>query len=230
MLAEALDDNTPTRDLRIYNKRGRSAAVVRVNEVVARLIVLIAEHHFVLGEDAQTPQIGDVARSPELVPQFRKVVLDWYARNRHRTRAQRKIADVSDICFRNRLDAVEWLGKNQVAAGKTAIVRYINRMLDSKEESTLKWTELAESSLALGQIGDRSALPAVRRACKHLSYWGTGSSSPSDLFMAYQGLALLGRKQEALAELNALFAKYSQGMEPSTRREYEEHLQAAAVW
>ena len=51
-----------------------------------------------------------------------------------------------------------------------------------------------------------------------------------DLFRAYQGLALLGEKDEAVKELKRLFAAYGTEMEASTRKDYEKRLAEAKDW
>jgi hypothetical protein len=104
-----------------------------------------------------------------------------------------------------------------------------------KQSSTLLNTELAESALALGQIGDKNSLPAVRRACQYLAdsfrrHGVMASGCLAHLFHANQGRALLGEKTEALAELENLRKQCSERMEPSQRKEYEERMQAAAKW
>lgn len=81
------------------------------------------------------------------------------------------------------------------------------------------------------------------KACKHLSYWfymsyrpreigrsATGSNQGIDLFHAYHGMALLGYKQEALAELERLLREYGTEMEGHARDEYEVLLEKANGW
>jgi hypothetical protein len=60
--------------------------------------------------------------------------------------------------------------------------------------------------------------------------WGAGSSMNEDLFRAYQGLALLGEKDEAVKELKRLIAAYGTEMEASTRKDYEKRLTEAKDW
>ncbi len=112
------------------------------------------------------------------------------------------------------------------------LVKHVETVLGQRE-SSLTETELAQISLALGQIGDAKGYPAVRKACGHLSEWlprSPGSSAVQDLFRAYQGMALLGHKKEALAELKRIYKQYGPKMEPGRRKEYEARLTAAATW
>jgi hypothetical protein len=73
----------------------------------------------------------------------------------------------------------------------------------------------------------------VRKACDHLSQTlptGPWSGAIEDLFTAYHGLALLGHKKEALAELKQIYEKQGAKMEPARRAEYKAQLAAAATW
>jgi uncharacterized protein YbgA (DUF1722 family) len=51
-----------------------------------------------------------------------------------------------------------------------------------------------------------------------------------DLFRAYQGLALLGYKDEAIKELERLLAAHGAKIEASFKKEYAERLTAAKDW
>lgn len=239
VLAEALDDNTPTQRFHV-DKYGKRITRIPVNEWVARLIVGLAQRNFVLGDQPHERLIHEVGTFPELTPRFQRLVLDWYAHNRNRTLTQRKIMDLSDGWFRNRLDALEWLGRRKEASGTAAIIRYIDRNLAKESVDTLTDTELAESALALGQIGDRSALPAVRRVRDHLLKYAEGPNglpayfqdyiAPAKLFQVYQSLALLGEKSRALKDLQRLYARHAAAMQPKARRDYQRKLKAAALW
>jgi len=239
VLAEALGDRTPTRAFH-HDKQDRPTQPLLVNEAVARLIVQVAQHDFVIGEYPRKRLVRDVALFPELTPQFQKKIVAWWITNRDKTPVQRKIADLNDGWFRNRLDALEWLGRHKTVAGKNAVVRSINATLAREKPGTLTDNELAESALALGRIGDRSALPAVRRVRDRLLQYAEGPKNgsgyfldyiaPSRLFLAYQGLALLGEKPRALRDLRQLYVRRAAAMRPSTRHDYERNLKAAALW
>jgi hypothetical protein len=86
---------------------------------------------------------------------------------------------------------------------------------------------------ALGRIGDAKTLPAIIKVCDDLS-----SSVPTrsefgacnNLFGAYHGMALLGHKKEALAELKRVYEKYGSEMKPYLKAEYRRRLEEAAKW
>jgi RNA polymerase sigma factor (sigma-70 family) len=213
-LAEALDDDTLTESRNhSYSERKK---VYRVNELVARLIVELASHDFVLDPDppakavGDPPGIRDLNANPRPAADFKKAVLDWYAANRDRTPAERKIADVNDPWFRNRFDAVEWLAEHKRDAGRRAIEKRVDAILAGSAEDTLVYSELSLCAEVLGRIGDKASLPQVRAVCQYLTNddrWATGGAGPhpSRHFEAFHGLALLGEKDEALRGLKAVY-------------------------
>jgi hypothetical protein len=188
-----------------------------VNELVARLIVELASHDFVFDDegDYNPPGIRDLNANPRPAADFKKAVLDWYAANRDRTPAERKIADVNDRWFRNRFDAIEWLGEHKSDAGRRVIEKRADALFVEIRtlENTLLWSELSTCGEALGKIGDKKSLPQVRAVCGFLASddrgWATGGSGPDPytLLQAFHGLALLGEKDEALRGLKAVFDK-----------------------
>jgi hypothetical protein len=245
MLAEALDDQTATAT-RVTSREGRfrQEKVWKVNELAALLIIRIADRNFVIGDPDKELTITDIEQQPQAAPKFRKLVVDWHTRFATKTPTERKIADVTDDWFRNRFDAVIWLGKNRVKEGRTPIAARVDAFYaDKRGASSLTQSEMTHCALALGQLGDRASLPQVRQVCADLSHtvymsyrpleqgrWGVGSSMNHDLFWAYRGLALLGEKDEALKELQRLLAAYGSEMEASTRKDYEKRLAEAKDW
>jgi hypothetical protein len=124
------------------------------------------------------------------------------------------------------------LGRKKVAAAVPFLVAAVDRVFRERD-SSLTREELAEVSLALGRIGDRKGYAAVRKACDSLLQSqprSPGSSAIQDLFKAYEGLALLGHKREALAELKRIYEQQGAKMEPLRRKEYQAQLSAAATW
>lgn len=243
ILAEGLSDSTPTRT--IYepfsvDRGGPHYIRPRVNEVAAQLAVRVASHDFAVGEFPGQYSIRSIDRFPTLTPQFQKFILRWYAANRNKTLARRKMEDLGDHFLRNRLDAVEWLGKNRTTGGKAALVRFIDTILARKSNDTSSDTELAQSALALGQIGDRTARPAVQRVCRHFIDYAQGPNglpryfldyiAPDKLFAACHGLALLGEKPKALKTLREVDARYGAQMRKSERRNFNRNLKSAARW
>ncbi len=238
ILADALSDTTQTKIVTFgkslrQNDKGKTW---RVNELVALVLVGIVQHDFVV-YDGKNPLTlrRDVAERPELVPAFQKAVLAWYEQNKNRTLTERKIADVSDGWFRNRLDAVEWLGAHKERKAVPALVCYANTIFASKEKNSLQDAELAETTLALGQIGDKATLPVAQKACRYLAaglkrYGVTGSMDLLTLFQASQGRALLGDAQNARRDLKTLYAQCAANMDSSSRTEFQERLKKAANW
>jgi hypothetical protein len=235
VLVEALDDATPTTVLEPDRFDDRLKPTRwNVNQLVWRLIGRIAGRQFVITDGPE--EIWEFSKNPQLVPRFKEVVLEWYRGNKDRTIEQRKIADLGDPFFRNRMDAAEWLGKQRSTEAVPAIAKYLNDTLDGEKKSSLVDSEVAGAALALGQIGDKDARPAVIRACNHFSEDFTrprGSVGFFDVgkyFQAEQGRALLGEKDKSLQELNRIYRECSERMEPSTRKEYQELLKSAEQW
>jgi RNA polymerase sigma factor (sigma-70 family) len=235
-LAEALDDDTPTRTATVVRPellRAGEAGKKRVwlvNEVVARLIVKLAARDFVTDRE-QEPKfppdlrdlnllgIRDLNAQPGTAAAFREAVLDWYAANRDRTPAGRKVADVNDRWFRNRFDAIGWLGENRSEAGRRAIEKRLDAVFAEarKGEHSTLYSEMSLCGLTLGTIRDKASLPPVRAVCRFLTdddRWVGGGvgPGPSTIFEAFHGLALLGEKDEALRGLKAVYDKWGDRM------------------
>jgi hypothetical protein len=215
----------------------REKRVWKVNELAAQLIVRIADRDFVIGPEDEELTIRGIGQQPAAAPEFRKAVLDWHARFASKTPTERKIADVDDRWFRNRMDAVIWLGKNKSADSRAVIAARVDAVYAGRDRTgdTTTRSEMSDCALALGRIGDRTSLPQVRRVCGDLSYWMTQVSQVEHnatvgLFDAYRGLALLGEKDEAVKELNRLLAGYGPKWEPSVRKYYEKRLAEAKGW
>lgn len=236
ILVEALDDATPTLCVTASrNLRGKDK-IWKVNEFVALLIVGAASRNFVTGKYPNEQILSQAfERSPELAPQFQKIVLDWYAKNRNKTLKQRKIEETEDSWFRNRFDAVALLGTQKIRAGRTAIEASIDRTLAVKEGNSLIETEAAQNAFALAQIGDGRSLPHVRRVCRYLSEGMERnnirhSSVLPDLFQAHHARAMLGEKAQAIENLENLYRKCSPQMRPSEPKEYRKRMQEAKKW
>jgi RNA polymerase sigma factor (sigma-70 family) len=240
VLAEALDDETPTAT--VTDNRGRDRKVWKVNELVGKLVWRIADRDFVVGEPNKEVSVRDVGDHPKAIPEIRKLVVDWHAKYASKTPAERRIADITDSWFRNRMDAVIWLGENKAKEGRRAIEARVDGYYDDPKRSidSTSRAEMADCALALGQIGDQASLPQVRRVCEDMSYtvymayrpkeqgrWAVGSAMNQDLFRAYRGLTLLGKKNEAIKELNHLLTEYGAEMEESTRKDFEKSLAEA---
>jgi hypothetical protein len=235
-LVEALDDTTMTRTVQPPKNADGEEHRYQVNEVVAYVISHICGRTFVLDDEPDPNQrllsIG-LRQRPDLVPRFQKLILSWYKANPVRPEVDVKLADVDDVNFRVRLDAVEWLGTNKVAQAAPAIVKYIDRTLAAmdKTEDSLKEAEICECAAALGRIGDRDTLPAVRKVCRHMFQWASGwYMQPYDFFSAYHAMAQLGAKDEALKDLRSLYESKKDRMEERTRQDFQKQLELASKW
>lgn len=242
VLAEALEDDTPTRTTTVGRMRKR-VKVWKVNELIALLTLRITDRDFAVGEWPHDVRLREIGSHPELVPCFRESLLNWYRRSGKKTLSERKIEDVNDPVLQNRLRAMEWIGEHEVVEGAQVLVERIDSILADDEVSTSLDTELAACALALGQLDDRTATEPVKRVCEHLSYWvfnaygapeegelQLGRAALDRLFQAYHGYSLLGHREAALEQLRELYASYSKLMEPSTRSQYERRLALAHGW
>jgi hypothetical protein len=233
-LAEALDD--------VGESKTRTAHANlppwKVNELAAVLIRRTCERDFVIEVGGQQHTLEEVGSHPEWAPAFQTEIGKWLAAHGNQTETERKIADVQDGWFRNRLDAVEWLGQNKIRAASSPIAAYIDRTLAAiqTQDDSLKEDEAAECAEALGQIGAKNLLPKVVDVCAMLSAnWARrhkpmGSMEIENLFQAYRGEALLGEKAEALDELRAIQQRFQGEWQESDRQEYARRLRTAAQW
>ena len=242
ILAEALDDDTPTHTTTV-DRWARRVKVWKVGELIALLILRITERDFAVGEHPHDVRIREIGSHPELIPSFRQSLLSWHQRSGGKSLSERKIEDVSDHVLQNRLRAMKWIGEHKVGEGARALVERIEGILAGDEVDTGLDTELAACALALGQLGDRSGTEPVKRVCEHLSYWvfnaygapeegklELGRPALDRLFQAYHAYSLLGHREAALERLRELYASYSKLMEPSTRSQYERRLALAQGW
>jgi len=230
-LAEALDDDTPTKTVIVDTSggspRGHEPYVVKVNELVARLVRDITEYQFTVGDI----ELRQIEAHRDLIPEFRKRILEWYKKNKDKTLEERKIENLNGD-LQVRVMAESWLGQSRSVKAFPYLVTRIGAILGGREDSGTQ-SELAEVALALGRIGDPKGLPAVQKACDHLSDVlprSPASGAIQELFTAYQGLALLGHKKEALVELKRIYKEYGAKMEAHRRTEFEVRLAEAAKW
>jgi hypothetical protein len=245
VLTEALDDTTPSQVFLYDSHRigydGHNWVPIRirawkVNELVGMLICAIAERRFVAIEKGHTHSIVRVGDTPALVPRFQRLVLDWYAASGKKTPTQRKVEEVSDEFDMNRLNAIAWLGYHKEKAGEAAIQKNVEAIFAAKRSVDSRAYELAAGAFALGQIGDSNSMASVRRICGHFSRrlrqngtLGYGCQS-EQLFTAYRGLALLGKKDEALKELDQRYSQYSASMGSNQAEIYKHDLEGAQRW
>ena len=255
VLSEALDDRTPSQtfiyDWRmIFNSKETwpvSPATLRearvgqwkVNELVGALICTIAERNFAVTQRGSSVNIQDIGQKPALVPQFKHLVLDWYRENVGRTPLERNIADLNSDIPANRWAAIAGIGMRKEGGAQAAVVKHLENIL--AHGMTDRWSvrELSQGVLTLGQLGDSSSAALVHRICKELARFAETTKfsvsydrghTCSDLFTAYRGLALLGKKREALKELDELHKRSSGQWRPNVEEEYQTNLAKAGRW
>ncbi len=235
ILAGALSDDTPTKTEDIWYATSSHRAgqkppvhVWKVNELVAFLIRDITDEQFFVGEI----NLRDVESHRDRIAAFQKQILEWYQQNKNKTREEREIEKLNGD-LQHRIDAAAWLGHWKSAKAVPSLIRRADRLLAQQRESHSSTVELATISAALGQIGDRKALPTVEKVCNRLSSlspsW-SDSSAYRDLFSAFHGLALFGHKKEAFAELKRIYEKRGPKMQPTKRAEYKKRLGEAESW
>jgi len=240
-LAEALDDFSPTK---VVTPPGNSANnrtfpetvvpphVWKVNELVARIIQHVAGREFALGEWGHLASLSQINSHPDRIPELQKQIVEWYKNNKDRTLEERYLADLDSEPFGTRFGAEMWLGRHKSVKGVPLLVKRIDVVL-AQPGTSLTQKELAEVSLALGEIGDPKGLPAVKKVYDHISFtlphWHD-SYVFQNLYTACHGVALLGHKKEALAELKRIYNEYGPNMDAVSKKECEECLRKAAKW
>lgn len=245
VLVEALDDHTPSRTFHSTHSIAIAPTIpYPVSDIAGLAICAVADREF----SYKGCSIQNISRVPENVSQFKKVVLDWYVANRTTPLAQRMIADVDDTDGENRCRAIEWLGRHKEAAGRDAIIERVNHILRPSPKGTERAAprqpfgylgasgELATAALALGKLGGSASEAAVKHVCNEFSrcverdHLKGCDFGIDHLFTAYRGLIAIGRRDDAIKELERLFAQYSPEMSLNDRDAYKQKLATAQKW
>ena len=231
ILTEALDDTAVTKTVERTGNWPKYE--IRVNQIVVRLIERISSHRFTIGEEPKLLFIDEISAKPELTPQFQKAILDWYKVNRERSQVERKLADVDDPHIQNRLEAVALAASRKEVKAAPSMRKFIT-MVDGYGGEECKVA--CKCAFALGQIGDKESLPAVRKLCQQLPAYGDvdhkplGAAVMEELFQACHGLALLGEKTAALKKLNRIYEVYRPEMGAALSGEFKKRLDEAEKW
>ena len=231
-LTPYLRDTTFTDAYRIHGSGNKRR--VRVNEYIIFAINHVSDHYF-FGPDQPLTEEKDV-----LELQHRIDV--WWGKNKGKSLLDRKLEDVHDSHHYNRFAAYAWLAQAKSEQGRMVLEQRIDELLKDGVD-TLKQSEMATCAENLVKIANPKSIASVRRVCDHLSYWvymsyrpieegraGTGSQQISTLFSAYQALAKLGCKQEAISHLDELKRKFLKEMESRTQQEFLDYLEDAKKW
>jgi hypothetical protein len=227
-----LSDTSPTKAYRHHGGGMKRQAVV--NEYVIFIIHKIAAHIFYV------PHIN--SDLPANIAELEDQINLWWQANRTKSLLERKLNDLNDQIHSNRFSAYEWLGRARAKEARTPLAQRITTLLTG-EVNSLKQSDMAACAEVLGLIGDRNSAPIVCKVCDHLSYWlrmayrpieegrsGTWSGQIATLFKAYEALARLGFKEEALFHLAELKTQCLMEMEPSNQEDYQTSLKRAVSW
>jgi hypothetical protein len=247
VLVDALDDATSSRmPIYDYGKRPivgsgslemaidemtRNATQIgewKVNQLVGTLIYTLADREFVVVRGKKEYRIQAIGEKPELVPQFQKLILQWYAENAKKSPLERKIADLQSSVPYNRYLAIWWIGNHNEKRGRDAVAARMEAILADKASIPPSTGELVQGALTLGQLGEVASVDVVRRICNELSdRVDTPGGDVHRLFTAYQGLALLGKKDEALMELQHIPKRYAAKWNPDIDKIHQRSLTEA---
>ncbi len=130
--------------------------------------------------------------------------------------------------------AIVWIGAHNGKAGRKAVSERMRVILSDNLPGC--WGELSQGALTLGKLHDPGSADLVHRICaelpRHVARAGfcTADVDCIGLFAAYRGLALLGHKKDALAELKRIYDREKARMEPLEKKEFEQQLAAAEKW
>lgn len=216
-----------------YNFLSGERRPVQLNEYIANIIVRVAGHEFYLASgDEIVLRLGDSPlKDPVIIGWFQNQIKHWCSININSSLERRKIADVNDWFHYNRFNAYRWLGTSKSTKGRLPLERRVEYLIDADSLDTMKRSELAACAEALGEIGDRRSVAAVRDACHYIrDYPEYSSFSNYDLFQAYHALATLGEKPAALTELKRYSDEHLRGAEPRTQQEFSDKLKESQSW
>ncbi len=202
ILAEALNDRSLTGVLTDEDlSHGEPVHVFRVNELVANLIRDIANHDFGFVDEGEDARISLLVPLNRRIPELQKQVLQWYNENMDRTPEERKIVDLGDPYWRNRVGAEGWLGEKRVAKALPLLVKRLGTLLAGGIRDTLSMHEIVVLCGAIASIGGDEAYPATKKAFDYLVRYG----GLRDVDRALEAMELVGHKAEAEAELKRAY-------------------------
>ena len=223
MLAEALDDASPTKTVPPrpwYAGSPPPLRVWNVNQLVALAIIEITDHYeFEIGGPHHYLRLdGAMDGARERLPEFRELVLAWYAANKNRTVEERYLAELGDTNEQNRHVARWWLGEHKVPVAKAVpvLTQRIDAIVDTggRDIPGLGTREIGAICTALTEISGKKAYRAVRKAYGFLLRRG----DLRDIEAGFKAMDLVDHKAEAETEL-----KQAQAGDPARfQRLYEE--------
>ncbi|WP_413462662.1 hypothetical protein [Leptospira santarosai] len=238
-----LSDTSETRVRRVHyrypNYYGRA---VIVNEYIGYIINQIADHKFyLLGKTDEDDRIdlGDGGLvDMDTIRAFQTLIANWYQKNKDKSLGERKLDDLDDGSRTNRFAAYQWLGESRSEKYRLPLENKIKELFKG-DSNTLKDSEMGDCVEALAKIGNPKSAKIVRKVANHLSYdysggervlWEYHTPDIYNVFSAYEALAKLGHKKEALVRLNELKKDYLEKMNGDTQKKFLENLKKAEKW
>ncbi|MBW9231606.1 hypothetical protein [Leptospira santarosai] len=228
-----LSDTSETHAVRAHGNGNRRVALV--NEYIGYIINRIADHEFyLLGKtDDDIILLGDGGLIDiETIRAFQTLIANWYQKNKDKSLGERKLDDLQDGFHTNRFAAYQWLGKSRSEKYRLPLENKIKELFKG-DSDTLKDSEMVDCATALGNIGNPKSAKILRKVANHLSYdYSGGERTPNiyNVFSAYEALAKLGHKKEALVRLNELKKDYLETMDGDTQKKFLENLKKAEKW
>ncbi|OLY66024.1 hypothetical protein [Leptospira santarosai] len=207
-----LSDTSETHAVRAHGNGNRRVALV--NEYIGYIINQIADHEFYL--PGKTDKDYDILLGDgglidiETIRAFQTLIANWYQKNKDKSLGERKLDDLQDGFHTNRFAAYQWLGKSRSEKYRLPLENKIKELFKG-DSDTLKDSEMVDCATALGNIGNPKSAKILRKVANHLSYdYSGGERTPNiyNVFSAYEALAKLGHKKEALVRLNELKKDY----------------------
>ncbi|EKO78075.1 hypothetical protein LEP1GSC068_3243 [Leptospira sp. Fiocruz LV3954] len=236
-----LSDTSETRVRRVHyrypNYYGRA---VIVNRYIGYIINRIADHQFYLPgkTDDDIILLTEELVDMDTIRAFQTLIANWYQKNKDKSLGERKLDDLQDGFHTNRFAAYQWLGKSRSEKYRLPLENKIKELFKG-DSDTLKDSEMVDCATALGNIGNPKSAKIVLETANHLSYdysggervrWKYHTPNIYNVFSAYEALAKLGHKKEALVRLNELKKDYLETMDGDTQKKFLENLKKAEKW
>ncbi|WP_016756030.1 hypothetical protein [Leptospira santarosai] len=237
-----LSDTSETRVRRVHYRSIRPLGLIIVNYYIGCIINYIADHTFYLpGKTDEDDRIdlGDGGLvDMDTIRAFQTLIANWYQKNKDKSLGERKLDDLDDGSHTNRFAAYEWLGESRSEKYRLPLENKIKELFKGHSD-TLKDNEMVKCATALGKIGNPKSAKIVLETANHLSYdysggervlWEYYNLDIYKVFSAYEALAKLGHKKEALVRLNELKKDYLEKMNGNTQKKFLENLKKAEKW
>ena len=178
--------------------------------MVGAIIAAVCDREFVIAVQQETVNVRHISERPDLIPQFKQAIQDWYRLNRPKSLVNRR-RHLFDGLLVNRVHAMGWLSYNRIASSAVLIRARIQILLAMNADDATQ-TELAAGAQAIGAFGEKSALPVVRDVCNYFqTQWEKTGKTMDDadmqrLFDVYAALASLSESGDAFRELGQIYA------------------------